>query len=514
MSNDYQIEMIDIEKSFPGVKSLQKVNFQLLKGEIHGLVGENGAGKSTLMKILAGVYTHDAGIIKLFGEEQGKLTPSIVQNAGISFIHQERYVVPHLTVAESLFLGIEPSISPLKFINRKKMEKMAETIINENLGISIAGNRLIGTLTVAEQQLVQICRALMHQPKVIVFDEPTAVLAAKESQLLFKIIKDLKNRGISVIYISHYLGEILDLCDRITAIRNGKKVDTVACKGLTVEDIVFMMIGHKIQEQFPPKNRKIGETLLKVDKLTHSKMFRNISFELKKGEILGIVGLMGSGHDVLSSEIYHNKEIVSGMIHFDNKLLNKVNPNRAVKLGIGYIPEDRRGVGVIQRMSVQENITLADLARVSKNNIINKEKENLAVDELINKLAIRTPGREQLAGVLSGGNQQKVVIAKWLHSDAKLYILNQPTSGVDVGAKTEIYALIKNIAEQGAGVLMFSQDLQEVVGMCTRILVMFRGEIVCELDGNSTTVDQLMVYMTGGKKNGGNDSINAQEICC
>ncbi|GEN36289.1 sugar ABC transporter ATP-binding protein [Aneurinibacillus danicus] len=508
MSEDYVLEMISIDKEFPGVKALQNVNFQLRAGEIHGLIGENGAGKSTLMKILAGIYSQDRGEIRFRGHIQAPLTPRLVKKLGIHFIHQERYVVSYLTVAESLFLGIEPAYTPLKLIKRRSMEREAERVLKETVGVSIPGNKLVGDLTVGEQQLLQICRALLQQPKVIVFDEPTAVLAKREAEQLFKIIRELRKKEIGIIYISHYLGEILDICDRITVLRNGVKVNTIEAKGVTIEDIVYMMAGRHIDDQFPSKNRNIGEILLDIKGLTRAALFRNVSFQIRSGEIVGITGLMGSGHTGLGMAIFDNYGITDGSIEFEGKRLSRINPERAVSLGMGYVHEDRRNLGIIQNMSVRENITLASLKDVSKGGVINAARESQKAAKLIEKLEIRTPSQEEAVNYLSGGNQQKVVIAKWLSSRAKLYILNQPTAAVDVGAKAEIYTLISQMAEQGAGVLLISQDLQELVGLCDRILVMYRGEIIQELAGDNLTTDQVMVCMMGGNLN---DSGNNNE---
>lgn len=297
--------MQNITKAFNGIKALNDVTFQVKKAQIHGLVGENGAGKSTIMKILAGIYSLDSGRILFEGEDiSGKITTKTIEDLGISFIHQERYVVPHLTIAEMLFLGKEEVRSPLKLMQRKKMEKMAEKALREHMGVELPGNKRISELTVGEQQLVQICRALLNNPKVIVFDEPTAVLAKKEADTLFKIIRQLgRDRG--VIYISHYFGEILELCDEVTVLRNGQKITTVTTEGMTIDQLVSLMIGRSVLNQYPPRNRVPGEVILRVEGLTHEKYFRDVSFEIRRGEILGITGLMGSGHDWVGISLYN-----------------------------------------------------------------------------------------------------------------------------------------------------------------------------------------------------------------
>jgi len=500
MSETYILEMRKMQKKFPGVKALEQVTLQIRTAEIHGLVGENGAGKSTLMKILAGIYSPDEGEIIFCGQKQQSLTVRAVEKLGIHFIHQERQVVAHLTVAESLFLGIEPTFSLFKLLNRKSLEKEAETVIQKTIGYFIQGNKLMADLTVGEQQLLQICRALLHEPKVIVFDEPTAVLAKREADRLFEIIREL-GKTISIIYISHYFGEILDLCDRITVLRNGTKVKTLSTQGLKIEDIVFMMSGRSIDEQFPEKNRKQGEVLLEVRNITDEGHFRNVSLTVRSGEIVGLTGLMGSGYNQVGTAIYGHTPITGGSIVFAGKALKSHTIEEAVALGIGYVPEDRRSLGVVQNMSVQENISLASLKALSRYGVIKLGDEQSKAEGLIDKLAIKTPGADAIAGFLSGGNQQKVVLAKWISRGANLYILNQPTAGVDVGAKAEIYALLHQMTKKGVGILLISQDIAELAGLSDRILVMYRGEIVHELDGNTHTGDDVVVAMMGGDQN-------------
>ena len=500
MGNDYILEMDGIYKQFPGVRALDNVTFKIRNKEIHGLVGENGAGKSTLMKILGGIYAHDAGEIYFNGELQTHITPRHIEDLGITFIHQERYVVPHLTVAESLYLGIEPTVSPFKLINRKKLKKDAERIIFEKVGFKVDASRRMEELTVGEQQLVQICRALLQNPKVIVFDEPTAVLAAEEAKRLFEIIREL-GKKIAIIYISHYFGEILDLCDRVTVLRNGEFVDTVKTDGMTIKDLVLIMIGRDIGEQYPPRSTKKGEVLIEAQHLTHKKAFRDISFYVREGEVVGFTGLMGSGHSELGAAIYDTSDLVSGTIKYKGKEIKSNNHVKAVKMGMGYVPEDRRGLGVIQSMSVKENTTLASLDKVSRHGVIDKKEEYSRVEKLILDLGVKTPTTETGAGFLSGGNQQKVVISKWVSSDSSLYIMNQPTSGVDIGARAEIYALIRRMTETGTGVLLITQDINELVGMSDRVYIMYRGELCAEFDVDNDIADQITVAMMGGNIN-------------
>lgn len=495
MSDNIILKMENIDKVFPGVRALDGVDLEVKECEIHGLIGENGAGKSTLMKILSGLYTHDGGTITFCGKEYKKLDPKLVEQIGISIIHQERQVVPYLTVAESLFLGIEPQ----KLMHRKTMVKNAEKLLEEKLGVSIKGSALMSELTVGEQQLVQICRALMTNPKLIIFDEPTAVLAQKEAQKLFEIIRELK-KTISVIYISHYFGEILDLCDAITVLKNGQKVTTVQAEGETIEHLVYLMVGRDVKDQYPPKTRTFGEEVIKVAGLTHKKLFQDVSFSIRAGEIVGLTGLMGSGHGEVGECLYNTKDVVSGTIEYMGQPVKRLSHESAVKMGIGYLPEDRRGKGVIQADSVKENITIASMQKVSKCGFINRKAENKVADEYIKSLSIKTPSREEISGLLSGGNQQKVIIARWMQCGSKLLILNQPTSGVDIGARADIYSFIDEMARKGSAVLLISQDIQELVGMSDRILTMFRGRLTGEFDVDKDITDDVIVSMMGGGK--------------
>ena len=367
MSEHLAIEMKAVNKIFPGVKALQNVDFRLSKGEIHGLLGENGAGKSTLMKVLAGLYEHDSGEIFVYGEKQDKLTPKLLEKLGVQFIHQERLMIPTLTVAQTLFLGNEQTYPIFKITKRVKMEREAEEVIEITVGSRIPGGRLISELTVGELQLLQICRAIMKKPKVIVFDEPTAVLAKKEAERLFLIIRGLKKQGLSVVYISHYFQEVLSLCDRITVLRDGKNVTTEQTDGLTVEELVYKVAGKKINEQFPIKNWQHGEQLLSVENLHHKDDFSDVSFQIRRGEIVGLTGLMGSGYTSIGKALFDQRAITKGKITYQGKEVTRLRPEKAVSLGIAYIPEDRRNLGIIKNMSVKENITLSNLRNVSDN---------------------------------------------------------------------------------------------------------------------------------------------------
>ncbi len=498
--SNYLLEMRNITKSFYGVKALDDVTFRVKKGEIHGLVGENGAGKSTIMKILAGIYNFDSGSIIFEGKDiSSKISTRTVDELGISFIHQERYVVPHLTVAEMLFLGREKTATLFKFMQRKEMEKEAENVFFERMGIRIPGNKRVSELTVGEQQLLQICRALLNDPKVIVFDEPTAVLPKKEAEILFRIIRQLR-KDRAVIYISHYFGEILDLCDEVTVLRNGVKITTVDTEGMTIEQLVSLMIGRNLKNQYPERNRTPGEVLLKVEGLC-GPQFEDVSFEIRKGEILGLTGLMGSGHDQVGVSLFKGSHITAGTIEYKGKVVHKPKPHKSVKMGFGYVPDDRRGLGILQLMSVKENTSIASLYKASKHGVLCRKTENELADGYVKELGVKTASINTQCGFLSGGNQQKVVLAKWLSSDAKLYILNQPTSGVDIGARAEIYSIINRVAKEGAAVLLITQDIQELYHMSDRVITMYRGKINMRSNIEDCTDEQIIVSMMGGDTN-------------
>lgn len=374
MRDDVLLEITGMDKSFPGVHALDNVDLTVKRCEIHGIVGENGAGKSTLMKIISGIYQYDKGTIVFDGKEYHNLTTKLVEEMGIRIIHQERLVVPYLTVAESLFLGIEP-VGKINSLNRKQLVKKAEQIIFETIGVKIPGDRMMSEITVAEQQLVQICRALMNNPKLIIFDEPTAVLAQKETKRLFEIIRELKKK-ISVIYISHYFGEILDLCDAITVLKNGKKVADVPAEGMTVEKLVVMMVGKDVKNQYPTKNTSLGDVVLDVHDLTKPGEYQQIDLSIRAGEILGLTGLMGSGHEAVGKSIFYNAGYAQGTIAFRNRQRRKNSTEAAVRAGIGFVSENRREESILQVMSVKENITLPGLNKVSLHGIINCRQES------------------------------------------------------------------------------------------------------------------------------------------
>ncbi len=500
--NSNILELHNIVKDFPGVRALDHVDFSVRKGEIHGLVGENGAGKSTLIKIIAGVYQRDAGDVYIRGETCGHLSPRQVEDLGIQFIHQERYLVPDFSVAQSIFLGQELLERPwLPLVNNQRMRRQAEQFIEETLGVSLPGNALIRDLSVAQQQLVQIAKALMARPAIIAFDEPTAPLARREVERLFEIIRRLQEQGVTIIYISHYLQEITEICDRVTVLRNGVRVATLPLSETTHDQIVRLMVGRELEEMYPARAVAIREPILTVKNLTRHGEFRNIDFTVHRGEVIGITGLLGSGRHNLAETLYGLRQPDAGEIILKGTPVRRWSSAKAVSQGVGLVPKDRREQGLVLNMSVTDNINLPSLGRVARTaGFLNHRSARQRAVSMIDSLAIRTPGPETAVRYLSGGNQQKVVIGKWLTSGAAVYLLDEPTVGVDVGAKAEIYHLINRLVADGAGVILISSDIPELLGTTDRILIMYRGQIVKELDTKQATPDSILFWATGGKE--------------
>jgi ribose transport system ATP-binding protein len=495
------LELTDIIKDFPGVRALDKANFSVRAGEVHGLVGENGAGKSTLIKIIAGVYQRDEGEIRIRGQACGHLTPHEVENLGIQFIHQERYLVPDFTVAQSIFLGQEVTYKGLPLLNDRKMVKAAEQFVEQTLGIKIPGNALIRDLSVSQQQLVQVAKALMARPSIIAFDEPTAPLARREVERLFEVISTLRSQGITIIYISHYLQEISEICDRVTVLRNGKTVDTLELAKTLLGEIVRLMVGRDLEQLFPERDVAIREEeILTVTGLTKYGAFNNINLKVRASEVVGLTGLIGSGVEELVMALYGLTHADAGDLILEGEKAKRWSPVKAVKNGVGLVPKDRREEGLVMNMSINDNVNLPSLDQVSASGFTRQKAAVKRTDKMIKDLAIRAPGPETVVRYLSGGNQQKVVVAKWLTKGSTLYLLHEPTVGVDVGAKSEIYQLINTLVEEGAGVLLVSSDLPELLAMSDRVLIMFRGEITKELAAKEATPDDILFWATGGQE--------------
>ncbi len=495
MKNDLILKMSNIRKDFPGVVALDEVQFELLKGEVHILLGENGAGKSTLMKILSGAYQKSAGSILLGSQRIEIKSPRHAQEIGISIIYQELNLVPHLSVAENIFLGREPLLAP-GVINLKKLHADAQKILDE-LSVGIPATTIVQALGVAQQQMVEVAKALSLDAKILIMDEPTSALTEQEIQKLFITIRRLKKRGVSIIYISHRLEELFEIGDRVTVLRDGRYVGTHRISQVTKADLVQMMVARELTEQYPKQVAQIGEEVLRVEDLNVNGTLKNINFTLKKGEILGIAGLLGSGRTELARAIFGVDRIQSGRIHVRGRLQSIRSPRAAINLGFGYLTEDRKSQGLILILSVKENIVLPSIEKLARFGVVKAMDEINAANTFIKELRIKTPGVNQKVMFLSGGNQQKVVLSKWLCSQADIFIFDEPTRGIDVGSKVEIYQLMNALTARGVAIIMISSELPEILGMSDRMLVMHQGAIAGELAADEANQENLLKYALG-----------------
>ena len=499
MSDDtIVVEMSDICKSFPGVQALKAVTFGLHKGEIHGLVGENGAGKSTLVKILTGVLSSDSGSISLNGNHVAIESPRQAQQLGISIIHQELSVLPNLTVGQNIYLGREPRKFLPFWIDWKTLYRMADEQL-QRLNVRISSRTPVAELSVAQRQMVEVARALSLAAGVIVMDEPTSALTEREIESLFSLMRSLKQQGISIIFISHKLEEIVSIADRITVLRDGSLVGSAPVGDLTPNQVVTMMVGRELGEMYPKQEVVRQEVVLSVRNLRRGKDLRGVSFELHSGEILGLAGLVGSGRTYVARAIFGADPLEGGEFQLDGHLVRIRSPQEAIALGIGFLPEDRKAQGVLLGLPVSSNIAITRMENVSRWGVIVFRRLKELALEFVAKLSIRTPSISQLVRNLSGGNQQKVVLAKWLALRPRVLILDEPTRGIDVGAKAEIHTLMNQLAKDGVGILMISSDLPEVLGVSDRILVMHEGAIAGEFSRREASPDKIMLCATGGK---------------
>ncbi len=491
-----KIEMKGINKSFGTNQVLKNAGFVLEDGEVHALMGENGAGKSTLMKILTGVYTRDEGTVIVDGEEVVYKTPQEAEKAGIVFIYQEINSLFDMTVEENLFMGKEIT-KKFGIVDKKAMQEKAKEVMDK-MGVSIPVDAVMGELSVGQQQMVEICKALMVDAKVIIMDEPTAALTQSETEGLFKVIESLRKKGVSIVYISHRMEEIFELCDRITILRDGTYIDTKYIKDITMDDVVQMMIGREIGERFPKRDVKIGEEVLRVEGLTKNKVFHDVSFSVNAGEVLGVSGLMGAGRTEIMQSIFGNLSRESGKIFIDGEEVSIKNPRQAIAAGIGFVTEDRKTEGLLLEKSIAENIEIANLKKVSDKGVLNKKKQDEIVKKGIEEFRVKCFGPWHECNNLSGGNQQKVVLAKWIYTDPKILILDEPTRGVDIGAKKEIYDVINQMAAKGVAVIMVSSELPEVLGMSDRIMVVHEGTVTGIIDAADADQAKVMTLATGG----------------
>lgn len=493
------IKMTNISKSFSGNQVLKNVQFSLEQGEIHALMGENGAGKSTLMKILTGIYSRDSGTVEVKGKEVHFTSPKQAEEAGIAVIHQELNILPHLSITDNMFLGNEETFGRTGIIKTKQMEQKTKKVLLD-LGLDIDPAAPASSLSVGQQQIVEIAKALAVDAEVIVMDEPTAALTDREIDTLFATIRELQARGVSFIYISHRMEEIFSLCDRITILRDGEYVGEKRISETSFEEIVQMMVGRELGERFPVRSSAIGDVKLSVKGLTRKDCFEDVSFDLRKGEVLAIAGLMGAGRTEVAQSLFGYKKADAGTVQVDGRLVKIDSPKAAKELGIGYVTEDRKSEGLIVDFTVEENVSMTNFSSISKNGLISRDKERSLYDRMVKRLGIRTSGPTQTAKSLSGGNQQKVVIAKWLGIEPELLILDEPTRGVDIGAKKEIYSIINELASRGVAILMISSELPEVIGMADRVLVMHEGKLTADLPKNELTQEKIMHFATGGGK--------------
>ncbi|MFD1359296.1 sugar ABC transporter ATP-binding protein [Fictibacillus halophilus] len=491
------IQMNDIYKAFGTNQVLSGVDFELQEGEVHALMGENGAGKSTIMNILTGLHKRDSGTIQIDGQEKYFDNPKDAEKHGVAFIHQELNVWPEMTVLENLFIGKELR-SKFGLLKSKEMKALAKKQF-EKLAVNIPLDRNAGLCSVGQQQMIEIAKALMTNAKVIIMDEPTAALTEREIEKLFEVINALRKEGVSIVYISHRMEEIFAICDRITVMRDGKTVDTKTISETNFDDVVRKMVGRELTDRFPERNPSVGKTMLEVKNAARNGVFENVSFSVKSGEVVGVSGLMGAGRTEIMRALFGLDKLDSGEIWLDGKKAAIKNPYEAVKLGIGFITEDRKTEGLVLDFSIRDNMALPNLTSFSKKGFIDDKTENEFVDLLIKRLRIKTQSGETNAKDLSGGNQQKVVIAKWIGIGPKVLILDEPTRGVDVGAKREIYQLMNELTDRGVAIIMVSSELPEVIGMSDRILVVHEGKISGELAKSEASQEKIMTLATGGQ---------------
>jgi len=507
---DSLISMTGIVKQFPGVLALDNVAFDLRTGEVHALVGANGAGKSTLIKILSGVYHKDSGEVLLRGEPVEIRDPRHSQQLGIATIYQEYNLVPDLSVAENILLGHLPRVGNRfmeLFIDRRRMISETAKLLEE-LDVDIAPSTPLRRLGVAKQQMVEIAKALSRDSEIYIMDEPTAALSSKEIRELFRVVRQMKDRGCSVIYISHRLEEVGEIADRVTVMRDGRKEETLNVEDASMDRLVQLMIGRSVTHGNPRPVCEAGENRLRVENLTRNGVFEDVSLDICAGEIVGLAGVMGSGRTEVARAIFGADRVDSGQVYVSGKPVRIKSPAQAVQQGICYLPEDRKGLGLVLSSSVRDNIILASLARFSrlrfcgKGILLDRKRIRKEVMEQIKSLDIKASTIQQLVETLSGGNQQKVVIARWLYSSARIFLFDEPTRGIDVGAKSEIYGLVRALAEEGAGVLIISSEVGELVDVCDRVYVLRQGRIVSELDRDDISKEAILALALTGTADG------------
>ena len=493
------LEMQNVSKRFPGVQALQNVNFDVHRGEIHALVGQNGAGKSTLLKILAGIYTADAGEIVINGERATHWNPRKVLDHGVSFIYQELDLAPYMTVAQNIMLGREPT-TIVGTVNWRALRSRAWKALERTGDTTIDVSLPLYQLSVAHQQIVAISRALDQNPALLVLDEPTSRLSVGEVDRLFTILDGMRKQGIAIIYVSHRLEEVYRIADRVTVLRDGQRIATTPAKDLPPETLVQQMIGSQVREMTPTEVVTDGQTCLSVEGLTSAQV-HGVSFELERGEVLGIVGAVGAGKTEMLRLLFGVDRRTSGQVSIDGQVVDIRSPTQAIAAGMALCPEDRKAQGLLLDSSVRNNITLAALHRFSLGGLfLQRQRESHHTEEIVASLHIAMPSINQPARFLSGGNQQKVVLAKWLSTESHIFLFDEPTVGVDVRGKVEIYTLLQELARQGSGVLFVTSDPEEAWSVCSRLLVMYAGRIVAEMYPQQVSLDKVMFHVMGGKE--------------
>lgn len=489
MSEQYLLEMKGICKSFPGVKALQNVSLQVKAGEVHALLGENGAGKSTLIKVLGGIYHAEEGEIYIDGQKTVIDGVVAARHAGVSIVHQELVLVPYMTVAENIFLGREPGTK--LNVNRRQMSEEAQKLLDA-YDMNINADTLVEKLTIAQQQMVEIVKAISFQSKILVMDEPTSSISDKEVNFLFETMRTLTAKGVGIIYISHKMSELEQICDRVTVMRDGETVGTRVVKETTKDDLIAMMVGRELTNYYTRDFLTPGEVVLKCEHISDGKMAKDVSFELRKGEIVGFAGLVGAGRSETMKAIFGLSPNASGDVYVEGKKVTIKTPVDALKHGIALVPENRKEEGLYAVQSVRFNSTIEVLGSFIRHLHVNGAKEEEITQKYIDMMATKTPSQEQLIGNLSGGNQQKVMIGRWLATDPKILILDEPTRGVDVGAKAEIYAIMNELVKQGMSIIMISSELPEIINMSDRVYVMYDGHVTGCLSHEEATQESVM----------------------
>ncbi|MBG7610384.1 MAG: sugar ABC transporter ATP-binding protein [Anaerolineae bacterium] len=495
--SEFLIQMEGIEKRFPGVLALDQCHFDLRASEVHALVGENGAGKSTLMKIIGGIYRKDAGHVYIGDQEMEIENPRMAQGLGISIVHQELNLMPHLTVAQNIFIGREPR-EKIPFMMDDKAANKESTRLFEMLNLQLDPETKIANLTIAKQQMVEIAKALSFNAKILIMDEPTAALTDSEIEDLFSIIKRLRKNGVGIIHISHRLEELKLISDRVSVMRDGRMIDTLQTKDASIDKIISLMVGRTIYESEPelPENPS-QEVVLEVRNLNHGKVFQDVSFDLKKGEIVGFAGLIGAGRTEVARAIFGADGFTSGEIYIKGQEVQIKTPKDAVAYGIGYLSEDRKRYGLTLGMDITENIAMASMKKFLRNYIwVDFKKSASKTRQIVEALNVKTPKISQKIKFLSGGNQQKVVIGKWLTADTDILIFDEPTRGIDVGAKSEIYKLLNDLVERGKSIIMISSELPEILRMSHRVVVMCEGRVTGILSASEMTQEKIMKFAT------------------